>query len=150
QQRERPRAVAAKQKIRAAPDLGDFQPIDKHRLDEKLWLPPRQFRRELHDRDALQTRPLESLELLLERHQQLRRLRGAKDSRRMRLKGNPHGRTAALAGSAANALEQLHVAAMQAVEIPERGNGRCPLRPRRVWKRDDLHAAQWTSSSSPS
>ena len=125
QQRERAGSVAAEEKIGAHPDLGDMQPVDEHRFDERFGRPLRHRRRESHHRDALQARAFERLDLLVERHQQRRRLVGPQHARRMRIENQRDGRARALGRLAAHALQQFHVAAMDAVEsCPARRPGR--------------------------
>ena len=61
----------------------------------------------------------------------------------MRVEGHRHGRRAALARHATDALDDLHVAAMQAVEVAERQHGVQPARRARVlWEMDDVHATR--------
>ena len=80
------------------------------------------------DGDPLHTRARERLELLILGHQQRRRLVGPQHPRRMRLEGHRRGRAAALAGAPPDAVDDLHVPAMQPVEIPQRQHRIVPAR----------------------
>ena len=84
----------------------------------------------------------ERLELLLRRHQQRRRLVGAEDARRMRIEGHRGGRAAALARAPPHAVDDLHVPAVQAVEVPEREHRVGPARRRVVGEVGDVHRAR--------
>ena len=53
QQREVAGPLASEEKVRADPDLGDAQPVDQHRPDERLGLPLRQLVREADDGRAV-------------------------------------------------------------------------------------------------
>ena len=82
----------------------------------------------------------ERLELLLERHQQRRRLVGPDDARRVGIEGQDERRAAALGGDAADALDDLGVTAVQAVEVAERQHGLVPARRARIiGKPGDFH-----------
>ncbi len=82
----------------------------------------------------------ESFQLLRLRHQERRRLVGTDDAWRMRVEGHHHGGDAAFAGDAAEAIEDLAVAAVQPVEISERQHRIPPSRrPRIVRKVNDVH-----------
>ena len=76
----------------------------------------------------------ERLELLIRRHQQRRRLVGPEHARRMRIEGHRRGRAAALAGAPPHAIDDLHVAAVQPVEVAEREHRLVPARRRVVRK----------------
>ena len=140
QQRKVPGAVVAEEKIGADPHLRHVQPVGQHDADERLGIPARQLGREAHDRRAVHAGGGQRLELLRLRHQQRRRLVRPHDARRMRIEGHDHRGGAVLAGDAADSLEDLAVAAMDAVEIPQRKNRVFPAR--RAWifrKVDDVH-----------
>ena len=81
---------------------------------------------------ATASRPgaLERLELLIERHQQRRRLVGPQHARRMRIEDHRHRRAVPLAGLPAHLVDELLVAAVQPVEIAERDDRMRPLRAR--------------------
>jgi hypothetical protein len=82
---------------------------------------------------------IERLELLLERHQERRRLVGPQDAGRMRVEGHRGGRAAALPRPAADAVDDLHVPAVQAVEVPQRQHRRMPPRRAVVGEMGNLH-----------
>ena len=65
-------------------------------------------------------------------HQQRRRLVGPDDARRVRIEGHHDRRRALLAGLAADALDDLLVAAVQAVEVAERDDRPAPVRRARI------------------
>ena len=88
--------------------------------------------READDRDALHAGAAERFELLRRRHQQRRRLVGPQHARRMRIEGHRRRRAAALAGAAPHAVDDLHVAAMQPVEVAQGDHRLVPPRRRIV------------------
>mgnify|MGYP003693591221 CR=1 FL=1 len=92
----------------------------------------RHLAREPDDRHALHARAAQRLEPLLRRHQQRRRLVGPDDARRMGIEGHRRGRAAAFARAPAHAIDDLRVAAVQAVEVPEREHGLVPAQRRVV------------------
>ena len=104
-------------------------------------IPLRHLVREADDGDALHAGARQRLEPLLGRHQQRRRLVGPDHARRMRIEGHRRRRAAALAGAAPHAVDDLDVAAVQAVEVAEREHGIVPARRRVVGKVRD-HTSQ--------
>jgi hypothetical protein len=79
-------------------------------------------------------------ELLRLGHQERRRLVRADDPRRMRIERHHHGGRCVFAGHAYETVEDLAVAAMHTVEIPEREDRLLPTRgPRIVRKVDYIH-----------
>ena len=97
--------------------------------------------READDGRALDVCGGQRLELLLFRHQQRRRLVGTHDPWRMRIEcHHDRGRTA-LAGDTADAIENLAMAPVDAVEVTERKHRLRPAaRPLIVRKVDYVHA----------
>src|SRR3954451_4615477 len=120
QQREVAGAVVAEQKIRADPDFRDAQPLDEHGADEALRIPARQLWREADDGGALDVRGGDRFELLRLGHQERWRLVRPHDPRRMRIERHHDRRGTALGGDPAEAVENLPVAAVYPVEVPER------------------------------
>src|SRR5439155_2069731 len=132
QHREVPGAVVAEQEVRAHPHLGHVQPLDEHRPNEHFGIPPRQRPRESHDRGAVHAGGGDRFELLCFGHQQRLRLVGTDDAWRVRIERYYGGRGAALAGYAADAMENLAMPAMDPVEIAARVHELVPARWARV------------------
>jgi hypothetical protein len=98
------------------------------------------FRREANDGRSAHPRPREPLELLRLRHQQRGCLRRAHNARGVRVEGQHDRRHRALGRDAGHPLQDLHVPAMQAVEIAQRQHGAPPARRTRiVGKVNDVH-----------
>ena len=97
---------------------------------------------EADDRDALHARAREGLDLLIRRHQERRRLVGPQHARRMRVEGHRRGRAGALPGPPADAVDDLHVSAVQPVEVAEREHRIVPARRRVVGKMGGLQSFQ--------
>ena len=98
---------------------------------------------EPHDRCPAHARPRKRLELLRGRHEQRRRFVGPDDARGMRVERHDDGSGAALAGDAADAVEDLAMAAVHAVEISERQDRLGPTsRPRILGEVDNVHHAR--------
>ncbi len=158
QQREVAGAVVAEEEIGADPYLRDVQPVDQRRPDERFRIPPRQIGGEAHDGRPLEAGLRERAELLLDRHQQRRRLVGTDHPRRMRIERHHHRGRAVLIGDAPHAIEDLAMAAVQPVEVPQREHRALPPRGARiVGIVDDLHRGpraagvpSQTSSTCPS
>ena len=108
------------QKIRADPDFDDVQPFDEDLSDERLGIPLRHVERKAHDGDALHAGARERLDLLFLGHQERRRLVGPKHARWMRIERHRRRRSAALPRATPHTVDDLHVPAMQPVEIPQR------------------------------
>ncbi len=143
QQGEIAGAIVSEQEVRADPDLRDPEPVDEHGLDEGLRVPARHLEREAHDRGAMQAGVGEGVDLLRLRHQQRRRLVGADDAGRVRIEGHDHRRRAALAGDAADAVEDLAMPAVQPVEVAEGEDRPRPARrPRIIGKMDHIHESR--------
>ena len=115
-----PGAIVAEEKIGAHPDFRDVQPFDEHGPHERLGLPERHLTCEAHDRNALHAGAPKRIDLLVLRHQQRRRLVGPTHTRRMRIERHRRRRPAPLARPATDAVDDLHVPAMQPVEVAER------------------------------
>ena len=140
QQREVAAAIAAEQEIGANPHLGDAQPLHQHAAHEVIGLPLRHLAGEADHRRALHTGARQRIELLRLGHQQRRRLVGTEDAGRMRIERQHHAGAGAFGGAALDALDDLDVAAMQAVEVAEREHRRAPPeRPRILRIVDDVH-----------
>ncbi len=84
---------------------------------------------------------VERLDLLLLGHQQRRRLVGPQHSRRMGIERHRGRRSAALSGPAPHAVDDLHVPAMEAVEVPQRQHRVVPAKRRVVGKVGNQHSA---------
>ena len=141
QHREVPAAAVAEEKVRSNPHLRDPQPVHQHRPDERFRVPFRQLAREPHDCHAADARAMKRLEPLRFGHEQLRCLVRPQDARRMRIEGHRHRRAAMLGSTTPDALDDLEVTAMQAVEIAERQNRmHQPRRPGVVREVDGLHS----------
>ena len=147
QDREGAGAVVAEQEIGADPHFGDVQPFDEHRAHEALGIPGRQLVCEVDDRNALHAGTAERLELLLGRHQERRRLVRPQHARRVRIEGHRRGRSCPLAGAAPHPVDDLHVTAVQPIEVPERDHRLMPARRGIVWKTGDVHEHSTTSPS---
>ena len=91
-----------------------------------LGLPLRHLAREADHGGALHAGARQRVELLRLGHQQRRRLVGPQDARRVRIERQHHAGAAAFGGAALDALDDLDVAAMQAVEVAEREHRRSP------------------------
>jgi hypothetical protein len=89
--------------------------------------------READDRHALHAGAAERLDPLLGRHQQRGRLVGTDHARRVWVEGHRGRRAATLARAAAHAVDDLRVAAVQAVEVAQREHGIVPAG-RRVFR----------------
>ena len=130
----------AEQKVRAYPDFGDPQPVHENRPHEHFRVPARQLTGEADDGRALETGLLERIQFLRLRHQQRRRLVWPDHARRMGVEGHHHCRRAVLVADPADTVENLAVAAMQAVEIAQRQHRPHPVpRPWIVGKMNDVH-----------
>jgi hypothetical protein len=80
------------------------------------------------------------LELLVQRHQERRRLVGTHDARRMRVEGEHERCPAAFGGHAPDPLDDFDVTAMETVEITKRQHRLMPARRTRiVWEPGYLH-----------
>ena len=145
--RKRTGAIVSKQKIRAHPYLGDVQPLDEHGADKALRIPRRQLVRKAHDSYALHAGTAQGFELLRRGHQQRRRLVGPQDARRVRLEGHRCRRAATLAGAPPHAVDDLHVPAVQAVEIAQGHHRLVPAHCRVVGEIGRCHEDSTTSPS---
>jgi hypothetical protein len=96
------------------------QPFDEDRTDERLGIPARELDREPHERNALHPGSRERVQLLTGRHQQRRRFVRPEHTRWMRVERHRRGCAATLAGAPAHAVDNLHVPAMEPVEVAER------------------------------
>src|SRR5204862_3818536 len=134
---------------RADPHLGDAQPFDQDGAHELIRIPSRQLVREANDRDGVDAAAVERLETLVLRHQQRRRLVGPHHPRWMRVEGHRHRGAAMLGGAATDALDDLEMSAMKAVEVAEGEHGMDQPRGWRVvWKVKNLHAYATSTSMS--
>ena len=137
---ERTRSLVPEQEVGADPDLSDVEPLDQHGPDECLGIPQRQLAREPDDRDSLHASAPERLELLRSRHEQRWRLVGPQHARRMRIERHRGGRAGTFAGAAPHAIDDLHVPAMQTVEVAQRNDGLMPAERRVFREMGDRHA----------
>jgi hypothetical protein len=95
---------------------------------------------EAYDGNAVDPGPLQGLELLFLRHEQRRRLVRTDDTRRVRIEGQHERRAAALERDASDPLDDLHMTAVEAVEIAQRQHGIGPTRRAGVGgKPGDIH-----------
>jgi hypothetical protein len=89
----------------------------------------------------LKTGALECLQLLRGRHQQRGGFVGSNNPRGVRVECHDNRRGATFFGDPADAIQNLAMAAMHAIEIPERQDRSRPTRrPRIVRKVNDVHA----------
>src|SRR5262249_40535069 len=92
---------------------------------------------------------VDGLEALRGRHEKRWRLVGTDDARGMRIEGHHHGCCAALARHTPDAVENLAMPAMYAVEVAERKHRlNPPGRAHMVWKVDTVHST-WASAPPP-
>ena len=85
-----------------------------------LGLPERHLTCEAHHRNTLHAGAPERIHLLVDRHQQRRRLVGPHHTGRMRIERHRRRHPAPLARPTTDAVDDLHVPAMQPVEVAER------------------------------
>ena len=102
-------------------------------------------RREADDGHRIETGALERLELLIERHQERRRLVGAQHAGRMRIEDHRDRRAATLASLAAHFVDELLVPAMETIEVAERDDRMRPAGALIVRERYDLHREHGTT-----
>ncbi len=140
QHREVAGAIVPEQEVGPHPHFSDPHPVHQHAADERFGIPLRHLVRKAHDRRTLDAGPRDRLEPLGGRHQERRRFVGPDDARRMRIEGHHGWGGTALVRDAADAVQDLPVAAMHAVEVAERQHRMTPAcRARIVRKVNDLH-----------
>jgi hypothetical protein len=138
-QREVPGSIAPEQEVRAHPHFDRVHPVDKRFLDERFGIPPRELVREPHHHHAVHARTLQRLQPLRRRHQERRSLVRTDNARRMWIECHRHRRPAALPGPPTHAVDDLHVPAVQPVEVTEGQHGLRPARARRIRKENYIH-----------
>jgi hypothetical protein len=97
----------------------DVEPLTST-VRTNVWDPEPQLAREPDDRDSLHARAPERLEPLRSRHEQWWRLVGPQHPRGCGSSVIRGGRAGTFAGAAPHAIDDLHVPAMQTVEVAQR------------------------------
>ena len=138
QHRERPGTFVAEEEIGSDPDFRHVQPLDQDRAHKRFGVPSGELAGEPDDGDALHAGPRQRLDLLIGGHEERRRLVGPKHPRRVGLEGHRGGRARPLTGTAPDAVDDLHVPAVQPVEVAEREHGLLPPWRRIVWEMGGL------------
>jgi hypothetical protein len=133
------RALVAEEKVRADPHLRNVKPVDQDRPDEHLRIPQRQVVGEADHGDPLHPGAGQRFDLLLLRHEERRRLVGPQHAGRMGVEGHRRRRPAAFPGAPPHAIDDLHVAAVQPVEIAQREHRLVPPWRRVVRKMGNVH-----------